>query len=48
MQQGKRKGGRLAGTCLGDAEEVLACNDAGNGLSLNGSRGIIAFVGQRL
>ena len=42
MEHGKGKGRRLAGAGLGDTEDVFAVHDVGNGLGLNGGRGLVA------
>ena len=42
VQHGQEKGGRLAGAGLGDTEDVFAVHDVGNGLGLNGGRGLVA------
>ena len=45
LQQGQRKGSRFAGAGLCRAHHVLACEDDGNGLCLDGRHGLVAHVG---
>ena len=47
MQNGQRKGARLAGAGLGDAQNILAGEQLGNGLGLNGGWGFVVSFGQR-
>ena len=44
LQQGQREGGRLAGAGLGQTEDILAVEDRGDGLNLNGGGGNVAAV----
>ena len=45
LQQGQRKGCRLAGACLGRTHHVLPRQHDGNGLCLDGRHGFVAHFG---
>ena len=46
LEDGKRKACGLAGAGLGDAEQVLSRQHVGDGLGLDGGRGLVAFLRQ--
>ena len=48
VQDGQREGGRLAGTGLGDAEQVAAFEDGADGLRLDRRRRRVTLVGHGL
>ena len=47
VEDRQREGGRLAGAGLGDADQVAALHQDGNGLRLDGRRLGVAHLGQR-
>ena len=48
MEDGQGEGGGLAGSGLGDAQQILAGHHAGNGLGLDRGGGLVALVGKGL